>query len=206
MLPWDWPYTSLFKMIEINLVPQSLQKKRKKKGIGLNIPREIIIGLIGGVIVLLVIASILMQVMIYGKHTQLTALKKEWEGIEPSKKRVDDVLQKLRLIQTKVKSIEEITGVNKVIWSHKLNIISDVLPRGLWLNRIVVSDRVLLVEGSSYSKDEDQMISVHKFANDLKNQAHFMDDLKTFELGSIQRRNIQSIEVADFKITAEIKE
>ena len=62
-------------MIDINLIPQIL-KRRQKSGFflpgGFVLPREVIIGLIGGFTVLLVVTHILLQLTIIMAVQKLT--------------------------------------------------------------------------------------------------------------------------------------
>ncbi|HLD70153.1 MAG TPA: hypothetical protein VJA17_05245, partial [Candidatus Omnitrophota bacterium] len=142
-------------MIEINLVPPQSRRKPKGRGllgIGFNIPREVIIGLVGGLFLILLLISILLQTTIFIKFAQRKALSMEWEQILPSKTRVDAVLSQLRNLQSKVKSIENITGAEDIVWSTKLNDISDSVPRGVWIKSIIGNEQRLVIEGSSVRK------------------------------------------------------
>ena len=196
-------------MIEINLVPQQLRKRRKKDhGLlpqGLNIPKEVMIGLVGGFFSILIIISVLFQVTIFLRLAYLKSLRKQWQEVLPTKTNVDRVTNQLRTLQGKVKSIESIVGVDKISWAQKLNDISEVLPRGVWLTRIVATKQRLVIEGSAIGKGKDEMINVHNFASNLKGQEQFMKNLNDLEVGSIQRRSIKMVEIADFSITAKVK-
>ncbi len=194
-------------MIEINLLPPQLRRRKKGRGLlggGFNIPREVIVGLVGGLFVILLLISILLQTTIFIKFVQRKALKMEWEETLPSKTRVDAVISQLRNLQSKVKSIENITGAEDIVWSTKLNDISDSVPRGVWIKSIIGNEQRLAIEGSSVRKIKDEMINVHDFAANLKAQKHFSKNIDNLEVGSIQRRNIKNIEVADFSITANV--
>ena len=195
-------------MIEINLIPPQLRRKRKGRGLlggNFNIPKELIVGLVGGFFVILLLISILFQATIFIKFIQRKNLKKQWEEILPTKTRVDLVVNQLRTLQSKMKSIEDITGAKDIVWSAKLNDISDSLPRGVWLKSVIGNEQKLVLEGSSVSKGKDEMINVHDFASNLKNQKNFSVYLSDLEVGSIQRRTIKNVEVADFSISANVQ-
>ncbi len=194
-------------MIEINLVPAHLRKKKKRKLLpgGINIPIEVIIGLGGGVFVLLILVHIILLVTNLTKLAQYKGLEKKWATIEPEKIKVDVVMSNMRSLQNKHKSIGEITGGDRVLWSKKLNILSDNLPRGVWLTKIMMDHERLVVEGSASSKQRQEMISVHSLASNLKNNADFLEDLENLELGSIRRRRVQKVEVVDFIIKMKLK-
>lgn len=195
-------------MIEINLVPPQLQRRRKGRGVlgkKMNIPREVIIGLAGGFFVILLLISILFQITIFMKYAQHKRLKSEWAEIFPEKTRVDAVLNQLRTAQVKIKSIEDMTGGKKIKWSQKLNAISDSLSRGVWLKSVVGNKQRLVIEGNAVSKGKDEISNVHDFAASLKKNKDFGDYLSNLELGSIQRRAIKTVEIADFSMTANVQ-
>ena len=57
-------------MININLLPEKMQRRKSRKGLlpgGLVLPREIVIGLIGGFLVFLAVWHVLLQVVIMGR-------------------------------------------------------------------------------------------------------------------------------------------
>ena len=68
-------------MISVNLLPPQLRKKRTQGfalGQMLNIPREVILGLFGGFIVLLILCDILLQLFIFVKFSKHTDYKKKY--------------------------------------------------------------------------------------------------------------------------------
>ena len=121
-----------------------------------------------------------------------------------AKENVDKVIQEMRDLQARHKAIEKITTDDRIIWSQKLNVLSDSVARGVWLNRVRLKDGVFFIEGSAISKQNDEMINVHSFTSSLKDEKLFLDKFVDLELGSIQRRYISKTEVADFLITAEL--
>ncbi|HBR14608.1 MAG TPA: hypothetical protein DD723_03560 [Candidatus Omnitrophica bacterium] len=194
-------------MIEINLVPVHLRKKRKSQFLpgGLNIPLEVVIGLGGGVLILLIVAHVgllFINMSQLGRHKKLQA---KWEEMSPAKQNVDLVIKEMRAFQSKLKSIEAIMPKKEILWSQKLNILSDVLPRGVWLKRITLNQETLLIEGSAISRQSEEMINVHSFAANLKKENEFLEHFTEIDLGSIQRRKVQKIDIADFLITTRLK-
>ncbi|OGX07767.1 MAG: hypothetical protein A2Z88_03220 [Omnitrophica WOR_2 bacterium GWA2_47_8] len=196
-------------MIEINLVPRNLRKRKTSTGniaaSKLNIPKEALVGLCGGLFVLLVAVVIVLQLLIFIKYAQHKKLKTQWDEILPSKTATDAVVSKLRSLRLKSKSVENILVKKEISWAKKLNEISDNLPRGVWLRRIVFDQNAFLIEGSAVSKGQNEMINVHQFAANLKAKEGFLENLTDFELGAIQGRKIKTIDVADFTIKAKVK-
>ena len=50
------------------------------------------------------------------------------------------------------------------------------------------------------------MINVHAFMTNLKNDIEFVKYFNEIEIGSMQRRKINEVEIADFVITIAIKD
>ncbi|MDP2653799.1 MAG: PilN domain-containing protein [Candidatus Omnitrophota bacterium] len=195
-------------MIDINLVPINLRKKRKSVSMvdsTLALPRETMLALAGGVVFLLLAVHILLQVSIAVKFFQLKHYEKQWEQIAGEKTNVDKIIQEMRLLQTKVKAVTEISVSKKILWSKTMNLISDLLPRGVWLTRLTFEEGMLTFQGSAVSKTNTEMTNVHAFMSNLKNSAEFMKSVSSIELGLIKSRKINATSVADFTVTAEMK-
>jgi len=79
------------------------------------------------------------------------------------------------------------------------------LPRGIWLKKIALNDEMLFIEGSAISKEMTEIISINRFTSNLKANKDFIEHFTDLELGSIQRRKIKSVEIADFVITMKVK-
>ncbi|MCD4781482.1 MAG: PilN domain-containing protein [Candidatus Omnitrophica bacterium] len=194
-------------MIEINLVPSNLRKDRKKSLLssGLNIPLEIIIGLGGGFFILLIIAHIGLLFVNMTKINQHKKLQAQWNEMAPKKTNIDNVIKEMRRLKGTEEVLREMTMGNRVLWSEKLNLISDSVPTGVWLRKIALTKKVLFVEGSAISKQNKEMINVHTFTSELQKDAGFLRGFVDIDLGSIQRRKIKLIEVADFVMTTKLK-
>ena len=195
-------------MIEINLVPQELRKKRKSQSVSvdfLNLSQEMIVSCIIGLLVFLFILHIFFQLIIFVRFIQHKRLQTRWEHILPEKARADVVISELRGLQNEVNSIEKLKTERKILWSQKLNDISDSIPRGLWLNKLSSNETVLLIDGSAVSKAKDEMASVGVLVSNLKSKKTFISGLQNLELGSVQRRPLKSIDVVDFVISVKLQ-
>jgi len=201
------PGSHYINMIEINLIPHS-QRKNKKGKFSLkefNIPLEIVVGLGGGLIVLLILVHISLMFVNIRNVALHKEFKRKMEAVTPEKQRVEKAISELRFLQSTQKAVHDILPERKISWAQKLNMISDSIPRGVWLKRISFEGDILVIEGSAISTDNEAMINVHQFTSTLKSQPEFLDHFNDFELGSIQRRKIKQIEIADFMITVRLK-
>lgn len=190
-------------MITINLVPHEKRRKSRHGGFlpaGFVLPREVIIGLIGGFLVLLALWHIFLQGIIVVKYIQLKGQQHRWEKILPEKNKVDVVIKDLRERQARIKTIDSIKADQNISWARKLQAISDHIPRGVWLSQVRFDGGELVMNGSSVSKHKVEMITVHNFVKQLKESADFIDGTAAVELESIKSRRVGEISVADFVI------
>jgi Tfp pilus assembly protein PilN len=194
-------------MIEINLIPVNQRKRKRSQLLGIiKIPLEIVIGSFLGVLMLLIMVHAGLLMINLWNLSHHANLKKEWEVITPAKENVDKVIKEMRVLQTKQKSIDQITTGSRILWAQKLNILSNSIVRGVWLTRLRLNEGTLYIEGSAISKQSDQIIGVHSFTANLKNDDIFVSNFSGLELDSIQRRYVGKTEVADFLITAQLLE
>lgn len=197
-------------MIEINLVPEHLRKKRRAKTVlGRNLsfalPQEAVIGLIAGAVILLLFVHITLQFFIVVRFVQLKGLRHKTSGMSTEKANVDGIVQELKRLQDKYKSVEKIAGGKDISWAKILNQISDSIPRGVWLNRMALNETTLMIQGSAVSKSKAEMINVHNFTTNLKADKEFMSSFSDLELGIIKSRMVGQTPIADFTIRADLK-
>ncbi len=172
---------------------------------GFLLPREVIIGLIGGFFVLLISLNIFLQALIVVKWISLSGLKQTWERVLPEKENLNQIEQDLRKRQSRIASIQKILGQHDIRWSKKLNIMSDELPRGVWFNRILFEDNFFLIQGSAVSKQKMEKINVTKFLTKLKETEFFVSDFKDIDIESIRSREISGTPISDFVIRADME-
>ena len=196
-------------MLEINLVPKNLRKKRKSHFAWgeMKIPLEVVVGIGGGFVFLLIFVHVLLLIINISCLTRHKMLKNEWTKIIPQKEKADSILSQLRNMQLRKNTIKGISpdDINSSSWAVKLNILSDVLPNGVWLKKVALSEKILFVEGSSISTQNRDLLDIHHLITSLKNSNAFLENLTSLDLGTIQRRKIRDIEIIDFLITARVQ-
>lgn len=194
-------------MISINLLPPDLRKSRKKGGlsVGINLPLEVVVGLGGGLIAILILFHVGLLATQVIQIARKKSLKARWEKIAPEKKVVDGIILELRDLQNNCNTIEGFTK-RDVWWSQKLNIVSDQLSSGVWLRRILVEAGKLQMDGSAVLKQNTGMGNVHSFVANLKESSQFLNKLSNLELGSINTRSVNKTDIADFVIKANVNE
>jgi len=189
-------------MIQINLLPKELRKKKKK----LKVPDVTLVFLpiTAALVGLLILIQLIMMLAIGINKGTYARLDKEWKEILPDIKMVDALKKEVARIQAKVNAIDELM-VKRILWSRKMNDLNDSLIPGIWLTKLnLVSSRgsneVLNLEGSASSAYGDETATVGKFIESLKGNESFFSDFSDIELEGMQRRVIKEIEVMNFKI------
>lgn len=194
-------------MIEINLVPLHLRKKKKSASMAAPtaLKRETWFLAVGLFLLVMMAVIVVLQVLIFRQSARQTSYEKEMTGFMSQKIEVDRVIEQIKQTKIKLASLEKIVGPKEVIWSQKLNEISDLLPRGLWLNRLSLQDGNLLVNGSALTVNQGDMSNVHNYTAALKKDVVFAQDFQSVEIELIKSRDIAGTSVADFTIRAELK-
>jgi hypothetical protein len=195
-------------MIDINLVPEQTRKRRKNELLSggiFNIPKEVMVGVGGGIIALLLAVDVLFFLGKVVKFIQYHHVKSQWEAILPDKTNTDAIKKELQDLQKEVKSMKDIMEGQNAIWSQKLNVISDGLSKGIWIRKLTLNDKQLFIEGTTVSKEQNEMTNVGNFVANLKKDEEFMKNFDSIEIDHIQRRKNETLEVADFTILARLK-
>ena len=141
-------------MIKINLVPEELIKKKKYQFLSKlvkSLPLEIFIGAIGGAVALLLMINIVLQLVIFIQLANCQRLQITRDLITPEKRQVDQIVGRLDVLRQKLDLIEGITSGKRVLWAQKLNIVSDLILPGVWLERMILAPGFFSLEGKSVS-------------------------------------------------------
>ncbi len=195
-------------MIIINLVPEQLKKRSASdvlSFINLGISREIIFGVGGAFVALLIIFHVMLLVMQLSQAARLGSVKAVWNQLLPDRTRIDTIGVELREMKKKMDTIKDLTTAKAGQWSMKLNILSDALPKGVWLKRLVLDNGSLMLDGTAYSTLHNEIVIVGNVVAALKKDAAFSNDFSSIEVQSVQRAKRGPTEVADFVITAKLK-
>lgn len=217
-------------MIEINLLPQGL--KRKKPTIKLDLASLPIlrIGIIFAVSLLVIYILMILGTQVV--KFNLVQLNNKWQSMSEQKKELDAIKKEIADLDEDIQIISRLE-IEKGVWSRRLNAISDSLTVGIWLRELLVQEVVstekvktqdqqaegatrerpkkrtkkyLNISGTALMVGTDGMANVGKLMNSLKSNKDFFENFQDMQLGSIQRRLIKGVEVMDFTIVCLFKE
>lgn len=213
-------------MIEINLLPAELRKKKKKKvpSFEFSFNKKIPLVVFGG----LVLFHLLFISLNTVTKIRLKSLKNNWQGISLKREKLNQIKAELKEVNAKIPLIEQLMR-DRILWSRKLNQISELAVPGVWLNELSLEIKeealprpiartkvktpaakpkvlkYLIIEGSCASRGKDEPALIGRFMQNLKSDASFSSDFTGIELGPIKERRIEQIEVMDFILTGRFK-
>ena len=188
-------------MIEINLLPERLQRRKKAK-----FQQKILLASGAGLLSLLIVIHILLGLFIIAKKVQFSNLERNYQSISSTKKEADSIKAEISKYRAKVETIAQLMD-SRLLWAKKLNQLSDAMTPGVWLTELSLErPKSLTLKGTTTSKKGEEMALVGKFMDSLKKNQLFFKDFRDIELESAQSRKIKDIEVMDFVISCFLKE
>jgi len=195
-------------MIDINLIPPALRKdgQGQANSLTINIPREVLLAVGSGVILLLLTVHFVLGLVWLISMGQLSVHNAQWQKLLPDKTILDGMNNESQDLRKKIGMISDITVKKSVLWAPKLNIISDTLPRGLWIRRMTLDKSGLSMEGSVVSKTQNEINNVGLFLSSLKQNDDFMKGFSSLEVNSIQKDKNNAVEVTEFTVMAKLNE
>jgi hypothetical protein len=195
-------------MIEINLLPSGLREK-KKVPVEQLFQKKSILTILG--------ALILLHLFLYAVTSitakRLNILERNWQGLSPKRAELSKLSGELTEIDKKVPLIDQLIS-NRILWSKKLNEISDLLVPGVWLNELSLQKKemkdkgtldCLVIRGSAASRTKNEPVLIAKTMQSLKDSSSFSADFAEIELGPIKKKLIKQTEIMDFILISEFK-
>ncbi len=192
-------------MIDINLIPVA---QRRKAGLGLqiNISREVLLGVGAAAFVVMLAAHCFLGFLWISKRTYVLALDNEWNQLLADRKVIDGLGEDVKRTNKKSKEILALVPQTATSWSHKLNKLSDAIPKGAWLSKLAIDERSIIIQGLAVSKQRNEIVLIGNLANTLKKDADFISDFSNLEVNSVNKAKFYGMEVTQFTLTARLKE
>jgi len=182
-------------MLEINLLPEELQKKNKATGI----ETEYFLYIGQWLITIFLAIHIILGGLWIFKTLQLKILNYNWQKLVPQRK----ILASLK--GSAGAAAEARLSDQLISWSEKLNKLSECLPSGIWFNNFLLSPKELVLKCSVISLSKEEMLLINQFLSDLKKDTAFYKDFAKIELGAMNKKTYGSYEVLDFVLTFPLK-
>lgn len=169
-------------MLEINLLPEILKKQR------IIIPKGLLVacGLILTVILFLWQMSVNSRLI--ENRERIKEIESEWKRAAAAKEELEEYEKETEKLKKKSEIVSYLM-VDRILWSKKLNEISDLIIDGIWLDTLKLDNKLLLIEGNVYSENKDEMAIVGNFMNILKKDSSFFSGFSDVELKIIKRKD-----------------
>lgn len=213
-------------MIEINLLPKELRKRKLElPNIFTHISFISVVAFILGIHLLLVIATTM-------KARKLDSYEKRWQEILPKKEEADKLKDELTEMRGKIDTVDSLVR-GRISWAKKLSDLSDAIIHGVWLNRLWLERKIVLEKAESTKSGEggagadaapkkvivktlhlngsviatggEETAAIGRFIRGLKNNKGYFADFKEIEATSIQRSHLKDVEVMDFELLCYFK-
>ncbi|MFC1590217.1 PilN domain-containing protein [Candidatus Omnitrophota bacterium] len=133
-------------MLEINLLPPEMKKKRQRAA-AMKMPD---LGMLTGIPLPLMIAGffgliICVQLVAFGlvmlADAQHSSFNERSKNVMPLVKEVKALKGEIETLSNKTKAIDEIIE-KRILWSKKLNDLSDSVTPGIWLTRLYYEEKL----------------------------------------------------------------
>jgi hypothetical protein len=207
-------------MIEINLLPQELKKKRdiflKLDLKRVDIKRVPLLKLTAGVLVLLVLTQIILLLAGTLLNTQLSSAIKTYESLLPQKREADALKAKVSGINKRSCAIDELI-VKRFSWARKINNLSDCMTQGIWLSELYYDERpipgsaktvmpgALVISGYAVGAGEEGTALIGGFIKGLQDNKDLYSDFTSINLLSTKSETVDKHDVVSFKLSCVFK-
>ena len=153
------------------------------------------------ILVCLSIVPLGLFVPMYINGREQQRVTKQIDTLRPKKEEVDKIQRAVQLLQEQDRAFSALkTG--KAAWAHRLNILSNVTPDGVWFSELSVDQKKgLVLQGSAIAAGGDEITRVNKFLQELSSQPDFASAFNGLSSESIKRVQLKEVEVVQFTIT-----
>jgi len=211
-------------MIELNLLPEEVRKKRAK----IELPDLPLIPIGAALVGAMVIIQLLLGGLIFLNQKEKARLDKEWEELLPKKVKLDAIKKEISDLGKKVQSIEYLME-KRLNWARLLDELSASLTANIWLTELAYSEKIekrktfssraqlggkkapkakeesflirtLTLSGRASLKGEEAPAYIGRFTEALKANKDFSKHFSEIEPGPIKKGTVEKEEVMNFTV------
>ena len=182
-------------MIEINLLPEELKPKEER--ISVEQLRKILLFILPAAFGLLVIVHLFLGGFLLLKSLQHKILNKKWTQLSSQFQKVNEWKRQYNISSQQIEQMDKMLA-QRITISDKMQILSKVLPNGIWFNHLNLNNKEFNLKGSVVSMTKNQMHLLNLFLNRLKEDELFFKDFVRLELGHMSMRILGGFSIMDF--------
>ncbi|KJJ85832.1 hypothetical protein OMAG_000307 [Candidatus Omnitrophus magneticus] len=206
-------------MIELNLLPESM---RKKKNEGKEPPRFLLPIIFLAAIFILIISCMLLFVMFF-KIAQFNDVKKVWDKNIDNRKMVDFLNSRLKQLEGQIELAKKISK-SDFKWAKVLNSLNAAVVDNMWFSAFeIVSEKgnskksdskkkqalknkdMVVLYGYAVNGQDTATGVVAKFIDSLKKEKFLADYFEAITLQGVNKQMINTEEAMSFKIICRLR-
>ncbi len=167
-----------------------------------------------GWIVFLALGETIMILKLNDSKRKLKILETEGSFFSKSPKEIEDLKKKKKSLQDALGIIEGFL-ITKTPFSQALNIISDQIIDGVWLEKIFFNSKkigkdkeeiTIKINGKVYSAISQEQIDIlGQFSNGLKNNPYFELLFSSLQVGNLKNVDYMGFDVLDFEMEVSLR-
>lgn len=186
-------------MITISLIPEAYRKPTASSI--QQFPRSPLAMLVVGVLV----GIWLLLIAIRGvRQAQVTRLTARLQQLKPQQTAIAELRASMNTLRDQHAVFQHLDH-DRSHWASYLNVLSDVLPDGVWLTDVSFDQhKKLVIQGSALARGGDEMASLSRFVQDLKADPGFSGVLKEIQIESIKNVQEGEVELMQFTLTGDL--
>jgi len=210
-------------MIELNLLPPELRKKKKLLG---EMPRIPFIPIAIGVVAALVVINTFLMMILAGERGSLRGIEEKWEQMQPQRQKTGKIAKGITDFEKKVLAVRKIAK-GRIDWAQLLNGLNQAVIPNIWLSDLGLEfteesgdarrararpEEVkrgypvsLVLSGYALGTGEQATLHVAKFITSMERNKDFSDYFEKIELESMKNRKFDGDEVMMFNLGCRFK-
>ncbi len=204
-----------WKMIELNLLPKELRKKKKR---AFYMPRIPVRPVVAGAASVLIAAHVLLALLVMNSEGLLKALEEKWDGLKPQREKTEKVVREIADLEKRISAVRRVAekGLN---WTKILSGLNRAVVPNIWLSDFEPKFHrdeavrremgnlpiTLGITGYALGGSDEATSAVAKFITSLKENKDFSEYFEAIELQNIRSREIAGEEVMMFNLNCRFK-
>ena len=201
-------------MIELNLLPKEMRRKKRK----VELPSIPFLQIAIGIVAFLIVCHILIVTLLFFRSGSLKRLKAEWETMQPQKKATDKVARETNELEKRIAAIRKIAKPD-LSWTKLLSGLNQAMIPGIWFSNLQLEFKgksynpktggnptALVLTGYALGKSEVGTASVARLINSLKRSKDFSGYFSEIELENMNAKKFEGEEAMFFRLECTFKQ
>ncbi|MFQ5952369.1 MAG: PilN domain-containing protein [Candidatus Omnitrophota bacterium] len=198
-------------MIELNLLPKELRRKKKKKPTAM--PEIPVIPICIGVVCLLLVTHLTLIFLTKNNRDLSVTLKNNWDQMKPQKEKTDKFFTEMHDLQRRVEAVRLIAKP-ELSWAKLLNGLNQAMIPNIWLSDLKLTFEKgerrekpvsLDLTGYALGRSDVALPTVGRFMESLKKNKNFSPYFEEIELEDMRNYVISGEEVMMFRLDCRFK-